>query len=87
MTPLVSVIIPCRDEAHSIDRCLDSVLASEYPRERLEVIVADGMSQDGTRERVDRYAARDPRVRRIDNPARTTPHALNQRDRGRARGD
>jgi succinoglycan biosynthesis protein ExoA len=78
LIPLVSVIIPCRNEAHSIARCLDSVLASEYPRDRLEVIVADGMSEDNTRERVDQYAARDPRVRRIDNPARTTPQALNR---------
>ena len=77
-TPMVSVIIPCRNEALWIDRCLASVLASEYPRHRLEVIVADGMSRDGTRKQVDRYAARDRRVRRIDNPARTTPHGLNR---------
>lgn len=76
--PMVSVIVPCRNEAHCIDRCLHSVLESEYPRERLEVIVCDGMSEDGTRERVDRHAARDPRVRRIDNPGRTTPQALNR---------
>jgi len=78
LTPLVSVIIPCRNEAQSIGRCLDSVLASDYPRERMEVIIADGMSRDGTRKRIDRYAARDRRVRRIDNPARTTPHGLNR---------
>lgn len=86
MMPLVSVIIPCRNEAHSIDRCLASVLASEYPRDRLEVIVADGMSEDGTRERVDRHAARDRRVRRIDNPARKTPQGLNRAIEA-ARGD
>ena len=78
MMPLVSVIIPCRNEAPCIDRCLESVLASEYPPDRLEVIVADGMSRDGTREQAERYAARDPRVRLIDNPARTTPQALNR---------
>ena len=77
-TPLVSVIIPCRNEAQSIERCLRSVLASEYPRDRLEVIVADGMSTDGTREQVDGFVARDPRVRRIDNPGRSTPQALNR---------
>jgi succinoglycan biosynthesis protein ExoA len=76
--PLVSVVIPCRDEAHWIEQCLESVLTSEYPRDRLEVIVADGMSRDGTRERVERHAARDPRVKMIDNPARTTPQALNR---------
>jgi succinoglycan biosynthesis protein ExoA len=83
---MVSVIIPCRNEAHCIDRCLDSVLASKYASERLEVIVADGMSEDGSREKVDKYAARHPRVRRIDNPSRTTPQALN-RALTAARGD
>lgn len=78
MRPFVSVIIPCRDEAPFIDRCLDSVLHSGYPPERLEVIVADGMSRDGTRQRVDHYASLDPRVRRIENPGRTTPEALNR---------
>jgi glycosyltransferase involved in cell wall biosynthesis len=77
-TPLVSVIIPCRNEARCIDRCLHSVLASEYPPDRLEVIVADGMSTDGTREQVDGFVARDRRVRRIDNPGRSTPEALNR---------
>jgi cellulose synthase/poly-beta-1,6-N-acetylglucosamine synthase-like glycosyltransferase len=44
----------------------------------MEVIVADGMSTDGTRERIAEYAARDRRVRMIDNPQRTTPAALNR---------
>jgi glycosyltransferase involved in cell wall biosynthesis len=78
MKPMVSVIIPCRNEAQCVDRCLNSVLASEYPPDRLEVIVADGMSHDGTREQIDRHAARDRRVRRIENPGRTTPGALNR---------
>ena len=86
MNPLVSVVIPCRNEARSIGRCLDSVLASEYPPEKLEVIVADGMSSDGTRESVAAYAARDSRVRPIDNPAGVTPAALNRAIES-ARGD
>ncbi len=77
VTPQVSVIIPCRNEARFIDQCVESVLASEYPRDRLEVIVADGMSSDGTRQQLERYAARDARVRLVDNPARTTPQGLN----------
>ena len=78
MTPLVSVVIPCRNEVRFISRCLDSVLASEYPADLLEVIVADGMSRDGTRECLAAYAARDSRVRSIDNPAGITPVALNR---------
>ncbi|HLW77461.1 MAG TPA: glycosyltransferase family 2 protein [Bryobacteraceae bacterium] len=74
----VSVIIPCRNEAAFIGRCLDSILENDYPREAMEVIVADGMSTDGTRALIDEYAARDRRVRRIDNPERVTPCALNR---------
>lgn len=59
MSPKVSVIIPCRNEAQFIDQCLESVLASEYPPARLEVIVADGMSSDGTRQQLEVHAARD----------------------------
>ncbi|HSP66352.1 MAG TPA: glycosyltransferase family 2 protein [Bryobacteraceae bacterium] len=78
MTPLVSVVIPCRNEARFIARCLNSVLASDYPGNRIEVIVADGMSQDGTRQCVAGYMAHDSRVRLIDNPAGVTPVALNR---------
>ncbi|HSV73055.1 MAG TPA: glycosyltransferase family 2 protein [Chthonomonadales bacterium] len=75
--PAVSIVIPCRNEAGHIEACLRGVLAFEEPRGGFEVVVADGMSSDGTREIVARAAGGDPRVRLIDNPARTTPHALN----------
>jgi succinoglycan biosynthesis protein ExoA len=74
----VSVIVPCFNERDWIGLCLDSVLASDYPAGRMEVLIADGMSQDGTREIVETYAARDRRVRLIDNPERITPVALNR---------
>ena len=78
MREFVSVIIPCRNESAFLGACLDSVLAADYPRERMEVVVADGMSEDGTRELIERYTARDARVRRVDNPQRITPVALNR---------
>ncbi len=78
MKPFVSVIIPCRNEAAFLARSLDSVLRNDYPPERMEVIVADGMSNDGTREQIEAYAVRDSRVRLVDNPARITPAALNR---------
>ena len=77
-TPFVSVIIPVRNEAASIGRALDSILDGDYPAERMEAIVANGMSTDGTREIVAGYAARERRVKLIDNPEKVTPAALNR---------
>ncbi len=75
--PFVSIVIPCRNEAAYIDRCLTSIETSDFPADRREVLVVDGMSDDQTRDIVRRHAAADPAVRLIDNPARITPTALN----------
>ena len=48
MTPTVSVIVPVRNEARSIERTLRSLLAQDFSRDRFEVIVADGVSTDAT---------------------------------------
>ena len=77
-TPFLSVIIPCRNEASYLGPCLDSILDCGYPRERMEILVADGLSQDGTRELAESYAQRHTQVRIIDNPRRITPAALNR---------
>jgi glycosyltransferase involved in cell wall biosynthesis len=75
--PFVSIVIPCRNEARYIGPCLDSILDSDYPRDRLEIIVADGMSDDGTRDILARYAAEHDRITMVDNPRRITPCGLN----------
>jgi glycosyltransferase involved in cell wall biosynthesis len=75
--PFVSIIIPCRNEKAFIALCLDSLLATTYPIDRLEIIVADGMSDDGTRDVLERYPASRTQIRVLDNPRRTTPAALN----------
>jgi glycosyltransferase involved in cell wall biosynthesis len=71
--PLVSIVIPCRNEEQHIARCLDSVLASDYPRERLEILVADGRSNDRSRPILVRYVALHPTIVLLDNPQGTTP--------------
>ena len=78
MKPFVSVIVPCCNEARFIEQCLHSILAADYPRGRLELIVADGRSADGTPDLLAAIAARDPRLRIIDNPERITSAALNR---------
>lgn len=75
--PTVSVVMPCRDEARHIEAALTSLLDGRYPADRLEILVVDGLSRDGTRDLVTAFAARDPRVRLLDNPQRITPSALN----------
>lgn len=82
--PPVSVVIPVRDEAPTIEAAVRCALDQDYPD--LEVVVADGMSTDGTREALARLAASDPRVRVLDNPLRVTPAGLNAAIRA-ARGE
>lgn len=84
--PSVSIVVPCRNEQRYIVECLDSILACDYPRDRLEVLVVDGMSDDGTRQTLTDYATRHPEVRVLDNPRRITPVALNVAIRA-ARGE
>lgn len=75
----VSVITPCRNEAPHIGAFVHSLFAQRLPPGlQMEVVVADGRSDDGTRERLAALAAEDPRLRWIDNPARITPVALNR---------
>ncbi len=64
--PLLSVVLPARNEAHNIDACLRSILVTGYPN--IEVIVVDDHSHDGTGDIARRIAATDARVRVINNP-------------------
>lgn len=73
----VSIVIPCRNEEKFIGKCLDSIVASDYPKDRLEVLVVDGVSEDGTRIAVQSYARKHAFVRLLDNPKKITPAALN----------
>lgn len=75
--PLVSVIMPVRDEAAYIERSLGSVLAQDYPADRLEILVVDGMSTDGTREVVVAAQATRSNLRLLDNPRGIVPPGLN----------
>jgi succinoglycan biosynthesis protein ExoA len=75
--PLVSVLMPVRNEARFIRDLVGAVLRQDYPRDRFEVIVADGMSTDGTREILALLHAQDARLTVIDNPHRVVSAGLN----------
>lgn len=76
--PRVTVLVPCRNEERYIGPCLDSILATTYPLDRLEVLVVDGLSTDRTRDIIARYAASFECVHLVDNPQRIVPTALNR---------
>jgi glycosyltransferase involved in cell wall biosynthesis len=75
--PFVSVIIPFRNEEKFTARRLDSIVANDYPKHTLEILVVDGMSENGTREIVERNAREYPFIRLLINKKRITSCALN----------
>jgi succinoglycan biosynthesis protein ExoA len=75
--PFVSVVMPCFNEEGYVEDCVRAVLAQDYLRDRFEILVADGMSTDRTREILARVAEGDDRVRVIDNPERIQAAGLN----------
>jgi succinoglycan biosynthesis protein ExoA len=66
--PFVTVIVPCRNEKPYIAKAVSAILANDWPHDKMEVIVVDGMSGDGTRGIVEEIGSRDVRVRLVDNP-------------------
>jgi glycosyltransferase involved in cell wall biosynthesis len=76
-SPLVSIILPCRNESGYIEDCLKSILAQELPDGDFEILVADGVSNDGTREFLERFSAENPKVRLLNNPGRIVSTGLN----------
>src|SRR4029079_10518944 len=67
--PFVTIAMPSYNEELYIEECLNSLLQQDYPADRMEILVADGGSPDKTREIVNRMAAKDARIRLLDNSA------------------
>lgn len=76
---IVSVIVPCRNECDHIDAFCTNLLAQSLPAPwRLQAVLADGLSDDGTRERLAAWQQRESRLVVIDNPARIVSTGLNR---------
>jgi glycosyltransferase involved in cell wall biosynthesis len=88
MAPKVSVIVPCYNEQTTIRLLLEALCAQTFPRGYMEVVIADGMSQDGTREAIAAFQRDFPEleVRVVDNIHRNIPSGLNRAIEA-ARGD
>ncbi len=71
------MIVACRNEEAFIGDCLDSILANDYPKDLLEILVIDGMSDDGTRTIIEDYCSRFSVIKQLENPARIASSAFN----------
>lgn len=78
--PTVSVIIPCYNEQNTILLLLEAIHRQTYPLDEIEVIIADGLSNDQTRQKIALYRQEHPNlnIRLVDNPRRAIPSALNR---------
>lgn len=77
-SPLCSIVIPCLNEEDYVEAVVQAAMEQEYPREKLEILIADGGSTDRTRAIVAALAAEDPRVRLVDNPGRFPSAGMNE---------
>jgi glycosyltransferase involved in cell wall biosynthesis len=78
MQPRVTIAMPAYNEERYIEACIASVQAQDYPRNLIEILIADGRSTDRTREIIAALAAADPRIHLVDNPARLQAAGLGQ---------
>jgi succinoglycan biosynthesis protein ExoA len=78
-SPLVSVILPVRNESVYIGQCLHAILAQDYPADCMEILVVDGLSTDTTREIIRAFSGEHPQlyVQILDNPSQIVPTGMN----------
>jgi succinoglycan biosynthesis protein ExoA len=76
----VSIIIPCYNEEDTIQLLLEAVRLQTFPLDQMEVVIADGNSNDGTINRIDEFRARhrEMKIRLVQNPKRSIPSGLNR---------
>ncbi len=76
---IVSLVVPCRNERDHIEAFCADALAQQLPEGwQLQLIVADGASDDGTLERLQPLAQTEPRLKLVDNPQRIVSSGLNR---------
>ncbi len=78
MNPPVSIIVPCRNEIKHIDAFLQSIKQQDYLQDNLEIIIADGLSGDGTIEKLIQFNNQHDYVKIIENEQQSVPYALNK---------
>jgi glycosyltransferase involved in cell wall biosynthesis len=75
--PGVSILLALRDEEEHLELCLKSLAALDYPLDKIEIILIDGMSTDRTPEIIQRWTGNDSRIRMLQNPQRIVSTGMN----------
>jgi succinoglycan biosynthesis protein ExoA len=77
--PLVSIIIPIRDEYVFIQRGLHAIFVQDYPASFMQILITDGMSTDHTRATIQSFASEHPqlKIQILDNPGKIVPTGMN----------
>ncbi len=73
----ISIIIPTLNEENYIAECLDSILDSDFEHLQVEIFVIDAMSDDKTRDIIQKFQKKYPFIRLFDNPKKIVPVAMN----------
>lgn len=74
---LVTIMIPIRNESAYIERCLQAINTQSYPHDYMEILIADGLSNDGTREKLSLFLKQNPKIKIFDNPGLIVSTGLN----------
>lgn len=74
----VSIVIPCRNEKKYIGKCIEGFLNQTYPEANYEILICDGMSNDGTRDIIRGYEQKYSNVLLIENKGLTAPKGMNE---------
>ncbi|MBP8990878.1 MAG: glycosyltransferase family 2 protein [Spirochaetes bacterium] len=75
--PYVSIIIPCRNEENYIIKSLESVINQDYPKDKLEILIIDGVSTDNTKNIVIQFSKNYNFIKVLDNEKKFKSFALN----------
>ncbi len=75
--PCISVIIPTVNEERYVATCLDSILEADYPHDRMEIYIIDGMSEDKTSAIAQEYHNKYSFIQVIYNRQKYTPVGMN----------
>jgi glycosyltransferase involved in cell wall biosynthesis len=73
----ISIILPVRNEVNFIEKCLQSIFSQDYPKDKFEVLIVDGMSYDGTLEKISEWKNKELNIKIFENWKKVVSSARN----------